>query len=705
MHLELSSMLQKHQDEIQECFQKYIVHQESLEVLDLSLHSAAQQFKVCSQLPEATTLLTPLRLCGIANSKGDKSEVVCDKSAQDQTTAVNDSSFVVISDLESNVSTFTAELLERRGADSVGLKSMRNFAVKSLSRINAPDQQEKSEGRKASKNQSNFSRSSSEESLGVEARPAQLPTRFTQNFMKSEKGEETEPSPEKKPALVKKRTSQRLPLSPLAKRRSEMLEAKMNFFERATRSKYYEIVNAVFIVLNSLFICWETDHRARLVADGASDSDIRKDQLLFNVGADIFCVIFTGDLLIRLVAERWHFFFSRERLWNIFDIVVVATAIAETIVHWCQYAQFAGSLSGLSAFIGKFSMLRIVRLLRVVREARAIREARFVRELRMMVYSMMGAMKSFAWSIVLALIILMIFGVFLTDGAVAHVEKNSSRQDGSNGSGVDARIQKYFGTLFPDGSTDKQDVKHGAIVSLYLAMSGGVDWVELLEALQPLSFEYRTALLIFVTFAIFALLNVVTAVFVETAMQRSQNDREMLVQQEMENKAEFVATMQQVFEELDTNNSGTLSKEEFEKQIQDENIMAYLSTLELDIDQVRTLLTLLDLDQNGEVDIEEFVSGCLRLKGEAKSLDMAILQYQVEYILHNLSSLNRLLEKRFFDTSSLGDCSPEDSPLPPSPPLAPRAAAAPLEALSPMSPMSPTLLPRFNTSRTGRTVN
>merc|ERR1712187_202507 len=109
----------------------------------------------------------------------------------------------------------------------------------------------------------------------------------------------------------------------------------------------------------------------------------------------------------------------------------------------------------------------------------------------------------------------------------------------------------------------------------------------------------------------------------------------------MEHKVEFVETLQRVFEELDSNGSGTLSLAEFELQIQDENIMAFLSTLEFDIDQVRTLLTLLDLDQNGEVDIEEFITGCLRLKGGAKSLDMAILQYQVEWILHNTAAISQ----------------------------------------------------------------
>merc|ERR1719229_609416 len=104
-------------------------------------------------------------------------------------------------------------------------------------------------------------------------------------------------------------------------------------------------------------------------------------------------------------------------------------------------------------------------------------------------------------------------------------------------------LRSYFGTL-----TD-------STVSLYMAMSGGVDWGDVYEALRPMSSEYRYAFLVFITFAILALLNVVTAVFVDATMQRSQTDRELLVQQEMEQKVEFVRTVQRVFEELDSDGS------------------------------------------------------------------------------------------------------------------------------------------------------
>merc|ERR1719343_339767 len=114
----------------------------------------------------------------------------------------------------------------------------------------------------------------------------------------------------------------------------------------------------------------------------------------------------------------------------------------------------------------------------------------------------------------------------------------------------------------------------------------------------------------------------------------------------MENKGEFVNLMQQVFNELDTNSSGSLTLDEFEKHIEDDKIMAYLRTLEIDVSQVKTLFTLLDVDNTGEVDVDEFVGGCLRLRGGATSMDLAVLKYQVEWILRGVQSLHRVLEPK-----------------------------------------------------------
>jgi len=455
--------------------------------------------------------------------------------------------------------------------------------------------------------------------------PVQLPSRFGTGFGRAEK------TPQHK-RWEKGRTGHRWRsptrnVTPLAKRKAALVLANQTELERFTRSPWYEFVEAIAIIANALIVVLDTERRAELLAvAGLEDPGARSGEVGLNLLADLFCIFFAVSLVLRAAAEK-QFFRARDRFWNACDVVVVVTAILESIARWHQYA--TQSVSGFRAFAGKFSMLRIVRLLRIVRGTRSIRVSRFIREFCIMVNSLTSAIKPLCWSVVLMSVVLLVFGVFLADGVIAFTV-----QHGAEASQASKDLMVYFDTL------------SSAVLTLYMAMSGGLDWIDVWRALRPLPWEYGFAFLAFIAFSILALLNVITAVFVETVMQRSQKDRDLRVQQEMERKVDFSESMQRVFEELDANSSGTLTLEEFEKQLEDENVLTFLSTLELDINQVRTLLTLLDRDQNGEVDIEEFITGCLRLKGGAKSLDMAILQYQVEWILHNMACLGEMFKEK-----------------------------------------------------------
>lgn len=427
---------------------------------------------------------------------------------------------------------------------------------------------------------------------------------------------------------AKKRRSKSALFSPLSKRKLEVLEVETPLFEQIARSRVYESINAVFIALNAIFILWETEKRASLASSGASVSYAQGNDLFFVLASNLFVVIFIVDIILRFLGEGCNsFLFGRERAWNVFDVFVTFTAAVEVLVQWVLFASSSSESSfSLQMHLTKFSMLRIVRLLRVIQTARAVRMVRFIRELRLMVMSLGSSLKPLLWSVVLMLIIMLIFGVFFTDGAVAYcVEHDAMDKEETR------LLRQYFGTLWT------------STLSLYMSITGGEDWAIIFNALDLLPMEYRQLFLVFVTFATLAVLNVVTAVFVGTAMYRSQHDTEMMIQQELESKDDFVSTLHQVFDEMDADNSGSLTAEEFAQYIGDEKIMAYLRTLEINIDQAHTLFTLLDVDGTGEVDIDEFATGLARLKGGATSIDMAVLKYQVEWIHHNVMQLHMLV--------------------------------------------------------------
>merc|ERR1712087_935355 len=95
---------------------------------------------------------------------------------------------------------------------------------------------------------------------------------------------------------------------------------------------------------------------------------------------------------------------------------------------------------------------------------------------------------------------------------------------------------------------------------------------------------------------------------------------------------EFLRMMKDIFEEMDDDKTGCISIDEFEKRLDDERVIAYFNALKLDVSDARTLFTLLDYDQSGEIAVDEFLAGCHKLKGESRSLDIAIMQYEIRWL-------------------------------------------------------------------------
>merc|ERR1719262_2197992 len=138
-------------------------------------------------------------------------------------------------------------------------------------------------------------------------------------------------------------------------------------------------------------------------------------------------------------------------------------------------------------------------------------------------------------------------------------------------------------------------------------MSGGNDWGQYYDALYTLDILYRMMFLLFIVFTVFAVVNIVTGVFVDSAMQANTTDREIIVHEELNVRKEYLQSMQQIFEEMDDDNKGTISLDEFERKLNDERVIAYFNAMKLDVSDARVLFRLLDYDQSDEISIDEFL--------------------------------------------------------------------------------------------------
>merc|ERR1712039_246314 len=80
-----------------------------------------------------------------------------------------------------------------------------------------------------------------------------------------------------------------------------------------------------------------------------------------------------------------------------------------------------------------------------------------------------------------------------------------------------------------------------------------------------------------------------------------------------------------LFMRLDQDMSGSISIDEIEEHLQDPAVRDFFRLIDVDETEAQCLFDILDNSGDGTIDLEEFLNGCLRLQGQAKSLDLFIL--------------------------------------------------------------------------------
>jgi len=139
----------------------------------------------------------------------------------------------------------------------------------------------------------------------------------------------------------------------------------------------------------------------------------------------------------------------------------------------------------------------------------------------------------------------------------------------------------------------------------------------------------------------------VTGAFVDSMRLVSQREVDYVIEEELKKVNTFKNDVTKLFEAADEDGSGTLSWSEFETHLDDERVRAHFKNLALDITEARALFVLLDVDESDEVPIERFIQGCLRMRGDAKSIDVNMLLYENEKMLCRLTSFTEYAEAQF----------------------------------------------------------
>jgi len=216
-------------------------------------------------------------------------------------------------------------------------------------------------------------------------------------------------------------------------------------------------------------------------------------------------------------------------------------------------------------------------------------------------------------------------------------------RDGTDDAEVEASIVRMYGNV------------RSTMITLFMCISGGMDWQKAMDPLVIVHWVYGPIFIYYIFFMLFGVSNIVVGVFVSACTETSKGDRKLFVTSKLEALEAYKANVKGFFAAADADASGTLSWEEFQEHLKNPRVMAYFTSLDLDVSNAHRLFRLLDTNNNDEVGVREFLDGCMRLKGEAKSIDVNMLVYEIRQMSRTLSHFIEASESRFSVSNHSGD--------------------------------------------------
>eukprot|EP00928_Gymnodinium_smaydae_P095440 TRINITY_DN8208_c0_g1_i1.p1 TRINITY_DN8208_c0_g1~~TRINITY_DN8208_c0_g1_i1.p1 ORF type:complete len:449 (+),score=49.63 TRINITY_DN8208_c0_g1_i1:132-1478(+) len=378
------------------------------------------------------------------------------------------------------------------------------------------------------------------------------------------------------------------------------------------RSPLFDLISGFSIITNSMFLGAHIEYLVNHHREG------QPEPVIFDVLRYTYMFIFLIELLLRICAQGKGFFFSPSWAWNYFDIVVVSSGIVDVMSDVVAQVGDSNSLD-----VSSMRLIRVIRITRVIRVLKIGRIVRFVRALRELVNSIIGTLRSLCWSIVLLCVILYAFGIALTHAVV------ESEGDEENSK----LVRLYFGSV------------GRSMFTLFKALTNGMSWHEVSTPLEKVGSLYVIIFLVYICFAYFAVLNVITSAFCSSAIDSAQRDVDTMIHNQLRHNQAYVSLISELFENLDVERTGFVSKQDFIDCLDQPEIQAFLSSIELDSQDATMLFEMMDVDKSDAISMEQFTMACVRLKGGARNIDMARLLRQSQWSVNKLRSVSeRVLE-------------------------------------------------------------
>lgn len=301
--------------------------------------------------------------------------------------------------------------------------------------------------------------------------------------------------------------------------------------------------------------------------------------------------------------------------WVLFDTVLVAVAgLSLLLVPFLRFIFTSLASSNLAPVL----VLRTARLARLVR---AVRLVRAFRQLWMLVHAFLSSVNTMLYVIMMLAVVMFIFSAVAIEIIPLRYKESSTVPDE-----VMDIVHENFGNMTKTMLTLLQFVCMDSIAAVY----------------RPL-IDYDWSLIFFFPLVVLVigivLMNIVTAVIVNSALQQSSEDRELKKVEEQAQREKLMTSLKQMFDRLDLDGSGMIDLEELSSiQGSDAELLQEFSNFADPLD----IFSALDIDGQGSLDIEEFTEGLYHVYVSETPIEMKRIAKQMEKMVEQEMQLKRV---------------------------------------------------------------
>ena len=385
----------------------------------------------------------------------------------------------------------------------------------------------------------------------------------------------------------------------------------------------------IVIVLNSITIAFD---------------DVIADMSTKNLIESLFAGLYFIEFLLKIKLLGWRGYFWEDNWqWKWFDFICLLCALLEFIA-------LVVSLLGMeaAAFLDDVTVVRVFRLGQLMRTVRVLKFKMFS-ELRQITMGIMNGCEVLFWAVVLLFAVIYVFGVLMRNivGGAMDEFKNIPNSmftlfrcftDGCSaydGAPLAERLREMYGTPFTVGYVCVTMLVAIGIFNMIMAIflenattsAAHRKQKELGEKADATELAIRKAIV-----------QMVDPSVMERAGDRGTlgsrvtqflDARKSFRKQSMGQSAELFWRTQY---ELLQNSGVTVDRRTFMQWLQEPNFLQVLENADVDVSNKFDLFDVLDADMGGKLELDEVVTGLMKLRGPVSKSDLVAMRLQVRLL-------------------------------------------------------------------------